>query len=49
MEYIKEKANFSQQRYDVRDGVVLYAFVRHEGFDKNDVALPDDGQAFPEA
>lgn len=30
---IKENANFLQERYHVRDGVILHLFVQHEAFD----------------
>lgn len=33
----------------VRDGVLVYLFVRHEGFDVTGNALPNDGSYFPGA
>jgi hypothetical protein len=33
----------------VRDGVPIFAFVKHEAFDKSGKKLPDDGSAFPGA
>lgn len=33
----------------VRDGVLVYLFVRHEGFDAQGNQLPDDGSCFPGA
>ena len=47
--YLQDHANFEKQELYVRDGVTLYVFVRHEGFDRNGQMLPDDGSAYPEA
>ncbi len=33
----------------VRDGVMLYLFVRHEGYDRDGNLMSSDGSAFPEA
>ena len=47
--WIKENANFQQDQYNVRDGVILYSFIRHEAYDKSDNLLPNDGTNFPGA
>jgi hypothetical protein len=33
----------------VRDGVMLYLFVKHEGYDRDGNLMSSDGSAFPEA
>lgn len=45
--HVKKHASFQQDQHHVRDGVTLHLFVRHEGFDRNGKALPEDGSAHP--
>ena len=46
---LKDSANFQCDQHQVRDGVSLFVFVRHEGFDAQGRQLPDDGSCFPGA
>jgi hypothetical protein len=45
--FIKANANFMTERYNVRDGVVLHVFVKHEAYDQYENLLPSDGTNFP--
>ena len=47
--FAKVNANFMTQRYNVRDGVILHMFVRHEAYDQFENLLPSDGTNFPGA
>lgn len=49
MNFLDENANFEKKTLYVRDGVTLYYFVRHEGYDRAGNLLPNDGSALPEA
>ena len=36
-----------KQNHFIRDGVQLYMFVKHQGYDRKGQLLPSDGTAFP--
>lgn len=47
LQIIKKEANFLKEQHYVRDGVPLYIYVKHQGFDRTGKLLPSDGTAFP--
>ena len=49
LQRMKDQANFLQEEHMVRDGVYLYVFVRHEGYDSRDNLLPETGLSLPGA